>query len=133
ADPWLRLAVLSSSADRADRLFAAILRDDCSTDEVALLAQLAAIVGARNRADEIERVLVLLATAHRRKPMQRDLFVGLGDGVLRTGKTLNTVKMPPAAREVFDQLLRQAADTAANERATSSERTAAIQMLAHAP
>jgi putative heme-binding domain-containing protein len=102
-------------------------------DHVALLGQLAAVVGTRNKADEVNRVLGLIAgAADRPKDMRRDLLLGLGDGVLRTGKTLHALALPPAARSLLDDLVREAEQTAANDKATEADRTQAIQLLAHA-
>jgi putative membrane-bound dehydrogenase-like protein len=135
ADPWARLAVLTSAAQRSDRLFAALWADaSADPGEVALLGQLAAVVGTRNKADEVGRVLGLIAdsTAGRPQAVRRDLLLGLGDGVLRTGKTLNDLTMPPAARGLLDELVREAQQVAANDQAAVPERAQAIQLLAHA-
>jgi putative membrane-bound dehydrogenase-like protein len=131
SDPWTRLAILSSSAERSVALFAALLRDDAGPQEMALLVQLASTIGARNRRDETDRLLALVTTPGR-KAMQRDLLLGLGDGVLRTGKTLDALTMPPAARTLLDELVRDAGRTAADPKAAIPDRTAAIQLLAHA-
>jgi putative membrane-bound dehydrogenase-like protein len=133
ADPWVRTAVLSSAAGRSVGLLEALLHDEARPQELTLLTQLASMIGARNRGDETERVLELVTAPGRPQAVQRDLLLGLGEGVLRTGKTLDAVKMPPAARNLLDELVREAGRISADQKAAISERTAAIQLLGHAP
>ncbi len=68
ANRWIRTAVLSSSAEMADRLFVELKADrnppapDTNpTDIEELRKQLVEIVGVRNRPDEVGRVLDVLA------------------------------------------------------------------------
>lgn len=133
SDVWTRLAVLGSSAGRCDALFAAFLSDDAGPHESAFLAQLASIIGSRRVNAETSRVLELVTAPGRAKSVQRDLLLSLGEGLLRTGRTLDAVKMPTAARNLLNELVRDAERTAADPKAAIADRTAAIQMLAHAP
>jgi putative heme-binding domain-containing protein len=125
ADPLTRIAVLSSAADRSHQLFAAILHDRVpSADEQEFLAQLAAVVGARNRPAEVSAVLETLAKSRLPKPARRDLLVSLGDGLLRTGKTLAALDLPAGPRQFFDELVADAAK--------ASDQEWALRLLAHA-
>ena len=132
ADPSARLAVLSSSAERSVALFAALLHD-AGPQETAFLGQLAAIIGSRRADADTSHVLELVTAPGRPRAMQRDLLLGMGDGLLRTGRTLDALKMPAAARNLLDELVRDAERIAADQKAAIADRTAAIQLLAHAP
>jgi len=132
ADPWARLAVLSSSAERSVALFAALLHD-AGPQETAFLGQLSSIIGSRRVNAETSRVLELITAPGRPRAMQRDLLLGMGEGLLRTGRTLDALKMPAAARNLLDELVRDAERTAVDRKAAITDRTAAIQLLAHAP
>jgi putative membrane-bound dehydrogenase-like protein len=136
ADPWTRLAVLSSSADRSHRLFEAILRNarPPTAGDQELLAQLAAVVGARNRPAELSAVLTALSTADLPRPARRDLLVSLGDGLLRAGKTLAALDLPAGSppRALFDELVADAARAAFDPRATAGDREHSLRLLAHA-
>src|SRR5207248_8829098 len=97
-DPWLRLAVLSSSGERSERLLELLLRGKpeafaAMPPGLALVHSLAAVVGARNRAAEVGATLrVLTGAAARSRPVQREMALGLGEGLLRTGQTLQSLK-----------------------------------------
>ncbi|MGP0068245.1 MAG: PVC-type heme-binding CxxCH protein, partial [Isosphaeraceae bacterium] len=65
ANRWIRMAVLSSSAAMADRLFVVLTKDRGATEPAIIqefARQLVEIVGARNRPDEVGRVLDAMAT-----------------------------------------------------------------------
>ncbi len=139
-DPWLRLAILSSSAERADRLLEPLLQgkpDEFAATEagLALLHPLAAVVGTRNRFTEVARVLMLAteAPASSRR-VQRELILGLGDGLARNGKTLQSLKIAadePAGR-LLRELFAEAKQTAADKEAGVDARAQAAQLLAGA-
>jgi putative membrane-bound dehydrogenase-like protein len=126
ADPLTRIAVLSSAADHSHTLFASILGDarPPTADEREFLAQLAAVVGARNRPAEVSRILETLAKSSLPKPERRDLLVSLGDGLLRPGKTLATLDLPAGSRRFFDELVADATK--------ASDQEWALRLLAHA-
>ena len=63
-DRWIGTAVLSSSAAMADRMLVELLADERFRESPAgtvVIDKLAAIVGSRNRATEVNRVLRALA------------------------------------------------------------------------
>ncbi|HET6572598.1 MAG TPA: PVC-type heme-binding CxxCH protein [Fimbriiglobus sp.] len=125
ADPLTCIAVLSSAADRSHQLFAAILHDRVpSADEREFLAQLAAVVGARNKPAEVSAVLAALSTADLPKPVRRDLLISFGDGLLRAGKTLSALDLPAGPRKLFDELVADAAK--------APDQEWALRLLAHA-
>ncbi len=102
ANRWIRTAVLSSCASTADRLFVDLWTDPSSpapsanpADRAELLGQLVEIVGARNRPDEVGRVLDTLAAAKDVGPVDasgldfRDrLVLALARGLRRSGHQL---------------------------------------------
>lgn len=138
ADPWTRLAILSSAADRSHVLFAELLRDKDkrSAGQLDLLAQLAAVVGTRNQPEEAGAVLDALAApgSGLSDADRRDLFVSLGEGLLRKGKTLRDLSMPAGspARRLFDALTAAAAKAAFDPSAAERDRQQAMLLIAHA-
>jgi putative membrane-bound dehydrogenase-like protein len=138
ADPWTRLAVLSSAAERSHTLFAALLKDGHvpTASERDLLGQLAAVVGARNKHAEMERTLTRICDAETPLPKatREALFISLGDGLLRTGKTLQSLKLPAGSpvRVLLDSLIADASRTAGNPMASDSAKVRALQILVHA-
>jgi putative membrane-bound dehydrogenase-like protein len=90
-DPWLRQAVLSSSSERSERLLESLLRTEpeafaATPSGLTLIHSLASVVGARNRPMEMEGPLgVLTEAAARSRPVQREILLGLGEGLLRAG------------------------------------------------
>jgi len=67
-ESWIRSAVLSSSAETAQELLAAILSEAGEPDALGSLVQpLASIVGARHKDDELSQVLLAVADCPRRE------------------------------------------------------------------
>jgi putative membrane-bound dehydrogenase-like protein len=137
ADPWARLAVLSSAATRSHRLFDALVRGgEPTAAELDLLAQLAAVVGARANRLEVAILLDQLASGDSPLPKtaRESLLVAFGDGLLRAGKPLHALNLPPGSgpRVLFDSLVADASKAALNPDATIAARVRALQLLAHA-
>ncbi len=84
ADQWMRAAILSSAANSADRLLAAIVRrTDDAGDSRALLAPLAAIVGARHNNEEVGELLRTIAAIGDDGATQLTCLKGLVAGLER--------------------------------------------------
>jgi putative membrane-bound dehydrogenase-like protein len=138
ADPWLRLAVLSSAAGRelalADRLLTPGDPFAGAPAGRALLAALAGVVGAKPRADEAAALVEKVAAGRYPGSVREGVGVGVGDGLLRTGRTLAALKLDPASAsgKLVKGLLETAAKTAADEAAAPAVRTRAVGLLAHA-
>jgi putative membrane-bound dehydrogenase-like protein len=138
SDPWLRQAVLSSSAERSELLLALVLRDTpkafaATPPGLMLVHALASVVGARNRPVEIERTLrVLTGEATGSRPVQREIVLGLGEGLLRAGLTLQSLKHEGPAGQLLPELFAEAKQTAVNEKARTEDRAQATLLLAHA-
>ena len=136
ADPWFRLAILSSSAERAGDLFRRLLADkDLRGSDAgrALLAELAGEIGAADRQADVGAALKAIED--------------LGDadkGLARAVVLALASKQPAAARErllkddakvraFLDDLLRDARTTAADPTRDGAARSAAVRTLGLAP
>jgi putative membrane-bound dehydrogenase-like protein len=98
ADPWFRLAILSSTADSASPFFHALLAKGESWTDQQLLIELSALIGARHQPGEIAQWL-------RRVPKLRDPDKFLG-GLTRGLRLSNVRNLPvPGAEQVLTGLL----------------------------
>lgn len=139
-DPWLRLAILSSSNQRAFRLLELLTEKTArsfsdSDSGLALVHGLAAVIGARNRPAEIDRTMQLLdRTGGGERRLQREIVLGLDEGLLRAGTSLAGLKLVDnqSATRLLRNLLDEAAAAAVNGKASIVDRSQAIQLLAHA-
>jgi putative heme-binding domain-containing protein len=127
ADPWIRTAVLSSTADTSDQLLARLLADPSFPGAAALIRELAQVVGVRGKSPEMQRVLD--ATPPRGSSAV-DVVAGLGDGLKRSGRSLRAAGLDTAGANRIAQSLDDAAVQAANMQAPVPIRTTAIQLLA---
>jgi putative membrane-bound dehydrogenase-like protein len=161
-DPWTRAAVASAVPKRAGKLIVTLFhpmhglststegRQAGSTEgrqagrdtpgRVALLQELAALVGARRDGEEVAALLAGL-TALGGKDAQRWQMaglLGLTDGMARRGTQLGTFLegLPEGQRKstrAVEALLGQAAKVGADDKRSTGERLEAIRLLAHAP
>lgn len=125
ANPWIRIAILSSVANTSDQLLTRLLADAKFADSPSaaeMFRQLAQIVGIRNKDDEIQRAI---EEAHKAGALL-EIARGVGDGLKRTGRSLRQ----SAAPRFIDALLDQGRDTALSE-APLDTRLKAIQILAY--
>ncbi len=136
ADPWFRMAILSSSADRGGDLVRLLLADKPVRDSDAgraLLTELAGEIGAANRPADIGMALKAIEdVSDTDKALTRPMILALA------------VKQPPSARErllrddakvraVLDDLLREARKASADSTRDEAARTAAVRTLGLAP
>lgn len=136
-EPWIRTAVLSSCAERADSVLIALMNnaDFLATPAAAVwLEQLATIVGARKGNAEIGRVLDAAAGAPRGSRVQLAVVVGLGAGLQRSSGTLQSVRASAsgAAAGMLGELFAQAAERAKDAAAAPDARQAAVRLLGYA-
>jgi putative membrane-bound dehydrogenase-like protein len=126
ADPWIRTAILSSVARTSDQLLTRLLAENKagpgSNLTALLIRELAQIVGVRGEKPEMQRVL-------RSGSGNKDVVLGLGNGLKRSGKSLRRVEWDAETRDVIDQLLSQAARTATDSQGSFDARLAAIHLL----
>jgi putative membrane-bound dehydrogenase-like protein len=142
-DPWTRLAVATAVPRRAGALIAALSGSKsgpAAPGRLALVRELAAVVGGRGDGDEVADLLTTL----QRHPgpaaerWQMAGLVGLADGMGRRGKQLSAflAALPPGRKAVGDVaagLLRQAGEVAADPKRDLADRLTAVGLLAHAP
>ncbi len=138
---WMRVAVLSAAADRADQLLLRLLDADSfhlTEDVTAWLTELAAMVGARNEADAMARVLntAMDASSLPDDTHRQAVIIGLGEGVVRSGGSLrallnledvNRAKVQATLMDWFAA----ARATATDHQRGTRDRLEAIDLLAH--
>jgi putative heme-binding domain-containing protein len=129
---WMQAAVLSSLRlpNGPIELFDAIctqprVRDGKAGQE--FLRQLSSIIGAQNRSQDVTKLLLYLQNAAQ-SPVAATIVSGLGNGLQRAGSSL--VKADQG--DVLQQIFKQAAATASDERKSETTRAQAAQLLAWA-
>jgi putative membrane-bound dehydrogenase-like protein len=145
-DRWTRLAVASSVPKRAGALMVTLgwmekeLADQPSAGRLRLLRELAELVGGRQDRGEVADVLdaLLKLLGKDKAAWQMATLEGLAEGMGRRGTQLSVflASLPEAKKPLVEQttaLLRQAADSAVDEKRQPDDRLAAVRLLAHAP
>lgn len=152
ADPWTRRAIASSVPERAGALLMTLLRPRCRFSEqpkaerLALVNELAALVGSRQSADEVTLILkgLFAMNGEQATRWQAAGVDGLARGMGRRGTRLSAflatlaktrgdkTQTTPFQAQV-DRLFTQFADRAGDERLDRRERLQAVPLLAHAP
>ncbi len=129
-DPWMRDAILSSVADTGAGLLARLIaKSDFSgrAESADLLIALARQIGLRGKADEIESSLSAAGKGPR-GGLDRVLS-GIGEGLMRSGKSLRSRSGSDTSAQLIDQFLSDAAKVATNRQAPAAERVTAISRL----
>lgn len=133
AGPWMRAAILSSSAHRADRLLMALARPPAAPE---LARALAATVGARQRPAEIDRLLLLIAAdpaGPTTRDWTRELVLGLGQGLKSSRTSLaRFLETSPDAHRAYLRYLAEAGPGALDAEAPPERRERALQLLSFA-
>lgn len=142
SDRWTRLAIASSvyRPGHAGKLLASLFSaGKPDPARLALMQELAALVGARQEADEIAGVLAPLFLMPRQGALQWEMAVmaGLADGMGRRGSQLSAFlnKLPSSRKELPDSLKKffeAIVNLAGNADAKAGDRLPAIRLLAHA-
>ncbi len=134
SDPWIRVAMLSSSVQRAPALLAELLEID-SDGIASMLQQLATMVGVQNQHNEINAALDEAAsiTSQIKTARQQLIILGLADGMRRSGTPdarLNSVAgLSPAAKRLLDGLIAGAINTIQAGTKSESQLARAIRVL----
>ena len=130
ADPWMRSAVLSSAAKTSGDILTRLLGDAelARSATSPIVGELARVVAARGDTAEMQRVLAA-ASGGADAPF-REIVLGLGEGLQRSGKTLRNVAAQGPAREQIEGLLARALTAAADLNAAIGTRADAIRWLA---
>jgi putative heme-binding domain-containing protein len=138
ADPWMRIAVLSSLVADADQVLLKLVQDShfaADAEGLPILRQLAVVVGARDRAEEIEPTLSALASLPADKSArvaQATILLGLGDGLKRAKRNLSDLKdRDSPAGKLIDALLGDSAQIALDDRLPVAARQGAVELLSY--
>ncbi|MPZ17846.1 MAG: c-type cytochrome [Luteitalea sp.] len=133
-DSWMRTAVLSSVGKSSHVFLARLLKDEklsSSHAGLAVLRQLATVVGARRDAGAMK---TLLATLDRTEALplaaEMTVAVGLGEGLLQAGGSLRDAGTSSGHDAWLDRVLTRALDTASDREGSTEERKLATELLA---
>ena len=136
-DQWVRTAILSSSLNHAATMLETLFVDKefrKSKAGLQILKQLSVVVGGRNRADEVKRLLevVDLTSSEEANGLEQAVIVGLGDGLRRSRSSLahHVRESTPTATKI-SRLVDEASTTLAKSNTTSAQRIRSIEFLAH--
>ncbi len=124
---WIQAAILNSVGNGAANLFALLTADAkfrASKSGADFLRQLAALVGAGNKPEEIAKVFTFISKSSE-PAVSFALIRALGDGLQRAGSSLAKADMQGSLKPQFALAARLAADTQTPE-ATRAE---AVQLL----
>ena len=143
ADQWIRTAVLTGVATRSAMLFNVLARDKVFLRHPAapsFLKELATLVGARNRPDEI---LSVLKVNHNpllveQSEIRLGTLSGVADGLVRSGGSLQNLlrqsgASQPSLKGMLNQFFEEAQRIARERHGEAGERLEAIRLLGHAP
>ena len=137
-DRWIRAAVLSSSAESADRLLMELVKNRAFVEKeegAGLVSQLAHVVGARNRPGEAKLVLNAAASQANQTPnpwVQEMVVTGLAEGLNSARTTLAEVKdKSPQANRMLEDLIGRARGTAMDDQAEPERRLEAVRLLSY--
>lgn len=144
-DRWTRVAVASAVPRRIGALLAVLLKpetaltNNVTSGKLALVQELAALVGARQEPNEVADLLAALRTLPHKENMrwQMTALNGLADGMGRRGRQLSAFlqKLPAEQRPAADaaeELLAQAGRVCTDSKRETGERVDAVRLLAHA-
>lgn len=138
SDLYGRYAAISSARDRELRLFELLLGfNEIPTEPGTpeLMQTLAATIGSRGKAEEAERILKFVSQPAVSRQVRTPVILGLGDGLIRIGKTFQSLKIDPISEEakLLGNLTRNAASVAASDVAEPTARSRAAALLVHVP
>lgn len=126
SDEWARVAILSSSAEVAPQVLASLLRPKIEMGQYVTARDLARLIGARAKPDELKHFFEVVEQPSKRLPkwspsknefLLTELTLGLGEGLQRSNKSLAEIvdasnsASARRIRELIDQSLSTLADT----------------------
>lgn len=135
ADPWVRLAVLSSLSGRADAVFAQLAdlaKFRATPAGQTMLGQLAHQVGLATKPEQVAIVLHgIEALPADERPLARAVLGALGSGLSRSGGALGEKISADGSRskELLTEILRDAKLAAADAKLADAKRVEAIRAL----
>jgi putative membrane-bound dehydrogenase-like protein len=130
-DPWIRAAVLASSSGFAADLLGEQLKEapaPAPPPDAEIGVELATIVGARGRAEEVAKVLGWLIRAD--PSVSVPIVRGIGRGAKRAGRRLDRLVAPHSdAQRILAVAVTIAMERARDPAASTPARTEAIELL----
>jgi putative membrane-bound dehydrogenase-like protein len=132
-DPWIRTAVLSSTADTSDQLLQRLLADTefaASAGALDIVRELAQVIGSRGKTPEMERAVASLR-ALPDSPTRTAVITGIGTGLKRSGKSLRRAGFTSDAAQIVTELLDNAGKTAVDPQASVDSRARATYLLTY--
>jgi putative membrane-bound dehydrogenase-like protein len=139
-DGLLSMAILTSVAADADQLARRLLADDAflhHSAATALLAELAAVVGAQTDSSRAMALLKDIFAAQAHPSLQVAMLQALGQGLSRRGGSIATLLAKQGNDSVLLQsaavLFNKAAAVAGDDARNQTDRTAAVGLLAFGP
>jgi putative heme-binding domain-containing protein len=137
ADPWVRFAILCSSADRAGELFRALLADKgfrTATHGQALLTALATQIGASNQANDVTVVVTALdELPEGEKELSQAVVRGLAGKPSAAVRAALSGAGGGKAKAILATMLADARKVVADEKRPAAARAAAVRTLGLAP
>ncbi len=140
ADPWIRVAILSSLSETADAVLVGLLKDTKfaadATNGLPFARQLAVVVGARNRPEEVDRVVAALAAlpaSPTSRVIQTNALLGLGDGLKRARTSISSLAQMPdtPAAKLINAVLTDSAEAAKDSNLPLAARKNAVEILSY--
>lgn len=130
ADPWIRAAILSSTAETGGRLLARLLEDKAFAEQGAeILRELSQMVGNRGKLEEIQGVITALAASSPAAAASDSVLTGIGAGLKRGGRSLRGSGLTGAAAKFVGDALDRALRIAGDSSQADAARIAAIQLM----
>jgi putative membrane-bound dehydrogenase-like protein len=144
ADPWTRIAVLSSSKTCADQLLGILsaqseFRSRAGSDHLMFLKQLAGVAAAQSDNKTLASALKMVrANGGDPAPWQKAVLLGLAQGRQTRQQSLNLLfsHPPDELKEALDHIkpiFLSAAALAQNEKRSLGDRLGAVALLAYGP
>jgi putative membrane-bound dehydrogenase-like protein len=132
ASPWMQPLVLSSAGQNAPDFFITLASDPAWRNDFgreALVLQVAIMIGAQGRLEEVTQVIDFLAAARFENIHVHLMLAALGEGLRRTGSSLALVDSRNRLRRFYEQT----EELILNESARDPERIAALRLRAVSP
>lgn len=135
-DRWVRAAALSATPDQCVLLAQRLLADASrpgGDEGREIVRQLAFVVGAQNKPENLEVVLTAFPPGSAAVEIESAFWIGLGDGLRQAGKNFRTAfrDARPEAIQRVAALLADAQTTVRSRAAEPGLRLAAVRLLAY--
>ncbi|WP_197442852.1 PVC-type heme-binding CxxCH protein [Lignipirellula cremea] len=132
-DPYFQAAVLSSVPAEADKLLAALAKQNvfARTENDALLGQLIGAIASRGDKAEIDGTIAFATSNQIPADSTRSILLSMAAGLARGGAALRTViaRQPHEVRNHIAAILDRARADASDDRIAGGDRLEAVQLL----